>query len=130
MKNYLVLSLLVVITFYSKVSDAQIKLSGQQILLREIYKELIEINTTDSEGNTTIAAEAMAKRLIEAGYAKEDIKVMGPHPRKGNLVARLHGTGDQQPILLLAHIDVVEAKKVDWSFDPFVLNEQNGYFYG
>lgn len=130
MKNYLVLSLLVVITFYSKVSEAQIKLSDQQILLREIYKELIEINTTDSEGNTTIAAEAMAKRLITAGYAKEDIKVLGPHPRKGNLVARLHGTGDQQPILLLAHIDVVEAKKEDWSFDPFILNEQNGYFYG
>jgi len=130
MKNYFIPHLLVIIMFYSNISEAQIKLSDQQILLRAIYKELIEINTSDSEGNTTIAAEAMANRLKDAGYAEEDIMIMGPHPRKGNLVARLHGTGEEKPILLLAHLDVVEAKKEDWSFDPFVLTEQDGYFYG
>lgn len=124
------LSLFIIITLLSKVANAQTKLSEQQILLREIYQELIEINTTDTEGNTTHAAEAMAKRLIAAGYAKEDVQVLGPHSRKGNLIARLRGTGARRPLLLLAHLDVVEARKEDWSFDPFVLTEQDGYFYG
>src|SRR6187200_720942 len=74
---------------------------------REIFKELIEINTTDSVGNTTTAAEAVAARLKAAGFPAADVQVLGPDPRKGNLVARLRGTGTKKPILLLAHLDVV-----------------------
>ena len=98
---------------------------------REIFKQLIEINTTDTpNGNVTRAAEAMAARLKAAGFADADVQVLGPDPRKGNLVARLRGTGAKRPLLLLAHLDVVEAKREDWSFDPFVFREQDGYFYG
>ena len=97
---------------------------------REIYKELVEINTTDSVGNTTRAAEAMAARLKAAGFAAADVQVLGPDPRKGNLVARYRGTGARKPLLLLAHLDVVEAKREDWSFDPFTFLEKDGYFYG
>ena len=98
---------------------------------REIFKQLIEINTTDTPGgNVTRAAEAMAARLKAAGFADADVQVLGPDPRKGNLVARLRGTGTKRPLLLLAHLDVVEAKREDWSFDPFVFREQDGYFYG
>jgi acetylornithine deacetylase/succinyl-diaminopimelate desuccinylase-like protein len=97
---------------------------------REIYKELVEINTTDSVGNTTRAAEAMAARLKAAGFPAADVQVLGPDPRKGNLVARYRGTGARKPLLLLAHLDVVEAKREDWSFDPFTFLEKDGYFYG
>ncbi len=97
---------------------------------REIFKELIEINTTDSVGNTTTAAEAMAARLKAAGVPAADVRVLGPDPRKGNLVARLRGTGGRKPLLLLAHLDVVEAKREDWSIDPFTFLEKDGYFYG
>src|SRR5436189_1482171 len=90
-------------------------------LTYDIYKQLVEINTTDSVGNTTTAAEAMAQRLRAAGFPASDVQVLGPDPRKGNLVARLHGSTHDKPILLLAHLDVVEAKREDWSLDPFVL---------
>ena len=99
-------------------------------LTYDIYKELIEINTTDSVGNTTTAAEAMAARLRAAGFSASEVQVLAPNPRKGNLVARLRGSGTGKPILLLAHLDVVEAKKEDWSVDPFVLTEKEGYYYG
>jgi acetylornithine deacetylase/succinyl-diaminopimelate desuccinylase-like protein len=100
-------------------------------LVRDIYKQLIEINTTESSGNTTTAAEAMAQRLRAAGFPAADVQVLGPNPRKGNLVARLRGSSTTaKPVLLLAHLDVVEAKREDWSFDPFKLTEQDGYFYG
>ncbi|HEX9501510.1 MAG TPA: M20/M25/M40 family metallo-hydrolase, partial [Thermoanaerobaculia bacterium] len=99
-------------------------------LTRDIYKQLIEINTTDSIGNTTTAAEAMAVRLRAAGFPPADVQVLGPNPRKGNLVARLRGSTNQKPILLVAHLDVVEAKREDWSLDPFKLTEQDGYYYG
>jgi acetylornithine deacetylase/succinyl-diaminopimelate desuccinylase-like protein len=97
---------------------------------REIYEELIEIDTTHSSGSTTRAAEAMAKRLRAAGVPERDVRVLGPE-RKGNLVARLRARGEpeQKPLLLLAHLDVVEAKRSDWSTDPFVLTEQGGFFY-
>lgn len=100
--------------------------------LRDIYKELVEINTTDSVGDCTRAAEAMAGRLRAAGFPASDVEVVVPPggPRKGNLVARLHGTRpDKKPILMLAHVDVVEARREDWSRDPFRLVEENGYFY-
>ncbi|WP_394848464.1 M20/M25/M40 family metallo-hydrolase [Pendulispora brunnea] len=97
---------------------------------RDTLKELIEINTTESSGDTTKAAQAMATRLRSAGFPEADLKVLGEEPRHGNLVARLRGSGKKRPLLLLAHLDVVEAKKEDWSFDPFVFREQDGYFYG
>lgn len=98
---------------------------------REIFKQLIEINTTDTPaGNVTTAAEAMAVRLRAAGFPEADVKVLGPNPRKGNLVARYPGTGARKPVLLLAHLDVVEAKRQDWSFDPFTFLERDGFFYG
>jgi acetylornithine deacetylase/succinyl-diaminopimelate desuccinylase-like protein len=99
-------------------------------LARAIYKELIEINTTDSTGNCTQAAEAMAARLKAAGLNPSDLQVLGPDPRKKNLVARFRGTGRSRPLLLLAHLDVVEARREDWSFDPFVFREEGGFFYG
>ena len=98
---------------------------------REIYKELIEINTTDTPaGNVTRAAEAVAARLKAAGFPAADMQVLGPDPRKGNLVVRYRGTGTRQPLLLLAHLDVVDAKREDWSFDPFTFLEDDGFFYG
>jgi acetylornithine deacetylase/succinyl-diaminopimelate desuccinylase-like protein len=97
---------------------------------REIFKQLIEINTTDSVGSVTTAAEAVAARLKAAGLAAADIQVIGPDPRKRNLVARYRGTGARKPLLLLAHLDVVEAKREDWSVDPFTFLEKDGFFYG
>jgi acetylornithine deacetylase/succinyl-diaminopimelate desuccinylase-like protein len=108
----------------------------QRQFLREVFKELIEIDTTDTErGDNTRAARAMAARLLAAGFAEEDVRVLVPagNARKGNLVARLRGTDPQlKPLLLLAHIDVVEARREDWSpeFDPFKLTERDGYLYG
>jgi acetylornithine deacetylase/succinyl-diaminopimelate desuccinylase-like protein len=98
---------------------------------REIYKELVEINTTDTPaGSVTKAAEAMAARLKAAGFADADVRLLGPAPNKFNLVARYRGTGAKRPVLLLAHLDVVDAKQEDWSFDPFVFREEDGWFYG
>jgi len=115
----------------SSASAAPPELTARQKqLTRDIYKELIEINTTDSVGNTTTASEAMAARLRAAGFAADDVKVLGPDPRKGNLVARLRGSGKQKPLLLLAHLDVVEARREDWSIDPFTFLEKDGFFYG
>jgi acetylornithine deacetylase/succinyl-diaminopimelate desuccinylase-like protein len=107
------------------------KSSARERLAREIYEELIEIDTTHSSGSTTRAAEAMAKRLRAAGFRDEDVRVLGPE-RKGNLVARLRARGKprHEPLLLLAHLDVVEAKRSDWSVDPFTLTERDGFFYG
>jgi acetylornithine deacetylase/succinyl-diaminopimelate desuccinylase-like protein len=102
----------------------------QQQLARDIFKELIEINTTDSVGSTTVAANAMAKRLLDAGFPKADVVVLGPNDRKGNLVARIHGTGAAKPILFIGHLDVVEALRSDWTTDPFKFVEKDGYFYG
>src|SRR6202046_4541738 len=101
-------------------------------LARDIFQQLIEINTTDSVGSTTVAAEAMAKRLLAAGFAPGDVKVLGPNDRKGNLVARYRGTGSAglKPILIIAHLDVVEARREDWTTDPFKFVEKDGYFYG
>jgi len=99
--------------------------------LREIYKELVEINTTDSAGSCTAAAEAMAARLKAGGLLAQDVQVIVPPGglKKGNLVARYRGTGAKRPVMLLGHLDVVEAKREDWQRDPFRLVEENGYFY-
>jgi acetylornithine deacetylase/succinyl-diaminopimelate desuccinylase-like protein len=99
-------------------------------LSRDIFQQLIEINTTDSVGSTTTAAEAMRERLLAAGLPAGDVVVMGPNDRKGNMVARLRGTGKGKAILIIAHLDVVEAKRSDWTTDPFQFVEKDGYFYG
>ena len=104
--------------------------SSEQAALREIYRELVEINTSDSVGDNTKAAEAMAARLRAAGFPAADVQVLAPAPRKGNLVVRFRGTGVRKPLLLLAHLDVVEARREDWTTDPFTLVEKDGYFYG
>ena len=101
-------------------------------LAHDIFQQLIEINTTDSIGSTTIAAQAMANRLTAAGFPAEDVKVLGPNDRKGNLIARYRGAGSagMKPILIIAHLDVVEARREDWTTDPFEFIEKDGYYYG
>jgi acetylornithine deacetylase/succinyl-diaminopimelate desuccinylase-like protein len=98
----------------------------------DIFKQLIEINTTDSVGSTTVAAQAIAQRLLDAGFPKADIVVLGPNDRKGNLVARYRGKAGStlKPILIIGHLDVVEAQRQDWSTDPFQFVEKDGYYYG
>ncbi len=108
--------------------------AAQNRALFDIYKELVEINTSASSGSSTRAAQAMAARLLSAGFPEADVQVI-IHPgdnRKGNLVARLRGGGAKKPLLLLAHLDVVEARREDWSadLDPFKLTERDGFFYG
>src|SRR5882762_8645633 len=106
-------------------------LSANDQRARDIFAQLIDINTTGSSGSTTVAATAMAKRLTDAGFPPADVVVIGQEgSRNFNLVARLRGTGSQKPVLLLAHIDVVEAKREDWSLDPFTFLERDGFFYG
>lgn len=105
---------------------------SHRAFLREVYRELVEIRTVHPDGDNTAAARAMARHLLDAGFDAADVRVIEPHPLKGNLVARLRGTGELKPVLLLAHLDVVEARKEDWSdgLDPFRLTERDGYFYG
>lgn len=99
-------------------------------LARAIYKEFVEIQSGFSTGSTTPVAEAAARRLKAAGFPDSDIFIGGAIPKKANLVVRYHGTGAKKPILLLAHTDVVEAKREDWSMDPFQFIEKDGFFYG
>ena len=115
-----------------KLAPAQSKLTPDQQRARDIFQQLIEINTTGSSGSTTTAATAMAERLTRAGFPAADVQVIGPeHSKNHNLVARFRGTGSNKPpVLLLAHLDVVEARREDWSVDPFTLVERDGYFYG
>jgi acetylornithine deacetylase/succinyl-diaminopimelate desuccinylase-like protein len=120
----LTLPFVLYITAFAQIDDATRQLS------HDIFKELIEINTTDSVGNVTTAAEAMAKRLRDAGFPESDVQVLGPNDRKKNMVARLHGTGKHKPVLLIGHLDVVEARREDWTTDPFQFVEKDGFFYG
>jgi len=109
-------------------TDAQ-----SQLRFREIYKELVETNTTLSSGDCTLAASRMGARLKAAGYGEGDIRVFVPdgHPKEGGLLAILRGSDpNAKAILLLAHVDVVEARREDWTRDPFVFLEEDGYFYG
>src|SRR5579872_6100747 len=108
---------------------------GTRKLSRDMFKQLIEINTSHSVGSTTTAAEAMAARLRNAGFPAEDVQVLVPesNPKKGNMVARLRapaGAAHKKPILFICHLDVVEANRADWSVDPFTFLEKDGYFYG
>jgi acetylornithine deacetylase/succinyl-diaminopimelate desuccinylase-like protein len=110
----------------SQIDDATRKLS------HDIFQQLIEINSTDSVGNVTTASEAMAQRFRDAGFADADMQILGPNDkdRKKNLVVRLHGTGKHKPILLIGHLDVVEAHREDWTTDPFKFVEKDGFYYG
>src|SRR5688572_6276036 len=100
-------------------------------LARDIFRELIEIDTSEPAGDPGAASEAMAKLLRSAGFAADDVQVIGAEPRLRNLVVRFRGSNTGAPsILLMAHIDVVPARRDDWSLPPFTLTEQDGYFYG
>ena len=123
-------SVVVVLVCTAKVAWAETPTAAERDALRAVYKELVEIDTTHANGSTTRAAQAMAARLRAAGFAPDDVVIVGDQPTKQNLVARLHGSGAQRPLLLLAHLDVVEARRDDWSMDPFVLTERDGFFYG
>ncbi len=107
-------------------------LTPAQQAARAIYREMVEINTADSVGSVTKAAEAVAARFRAAGFPAADIHLVGPAgaPDKQNLIVRYRGKGKAKPILLLAHLDVVQAKRSDWQFDPYVMREENGYFLG
>jgi len=120
---------LVPFLFFALSAPAQQDQATRQ-LAHDIYKQLIEINTTDSVGSVTAASEAMAKRFRDAGFPDSDIQVLGPNDRKKNVVVRLHGSGKHKPVLLIGHLDVVEARREDWTTDPFQFIEKDGYFYG
>ncbi len=106
--------------------------SHYEQLARDIFRELVEIKSTESGVGSTPAAEAMSRRLLTAGFPASDVLVIGPAARKNNVVARLHGNGKNKPLLMFAHLDVVEARREDWSpdIDPFRFVEREGYFYG
>jgi acetylornithine deacetylase/succinyl-diaminopimelate desuccinylase-like protein len=115
------------------LSAQQPKLNpADRALARDIFKQLIETNTSHSVGSTTGAAEAMRKRLLDAGFPATDMVIMGADDRHGNLVFRYHGKPGTtlKPVLIIAHLDVVEAKRDDWTTDPFQLVEKDGFFYG
>jgi acetylornithine deacetylase/succinyl-diaminopimelate desuccinylase-like protein len=101
-------------------------------LAREVLRDLVSIRTVHPDGDNTAAARAAARRLLEAGFDPADVQVLEPAPLKGNLVARLRGSGEARPMLLLAHIDVVDALREGWSqgLDPWVLTERDGWLYG
>jgi acetylornithine deacetylase/succinyl-diaminopimelate desuccinylase-like protein len=107
------------------------ELAPHQLLARDLFRTLIEIDTTHTSGDTTLAAKAMAQQLLAAGFADEDVRVLEEVPHRGNLVARLRGRAEGvKPILLLAHLDVVEADPKDWSVEPFRFLERDGYYWG
>ena len=126
MKRVLLLIVFLRVAFFAQSQD---KTTDYQKLAREIFKELIEINTTSGYGSTK-AAEAMAARLISAGFSDTDVQVIGPDQQHKNLVFRFKGEGKIKPLLFICHLDVVEALPQDWSSDPFTFLEKDGYFYG
>lgn len=112
------------------ISPAQTASPADRQLARDVFQQLIEINTTDSVGSITAASEAMAKRFLDAGFPASDVQVVGPNDRKKNLVVRYRGTGKKKAALIICHLDVVEALRKDWTTDPFQFVEKDGYFYG
>jgi acetylornithine deacetylase/succinyl-diaminopimelate desuccinylase-like protein len=117
----------------STLVQAQQPLSPHQQLAHDVYKQLIEINTMDTVGSVTKAVDAMAARFRAAGFPESDVHILAPagHPTKANLIVRYHGTSTGlKPLLLLAHLDVVAALRSDWTMEPFVFTERDGYYYG
>jgi len=129
-----VLSLTICLFLAARDSGAQGTLSAQQSLGRDILRELIETNTTYSSGSTTKAAERLAARFRAAGFPAADVQIVGPDTGRDakdrNLIVRYRGRGARKPILLIGHLDVVEARRADWELDPFKLTERDGHFYG
>jgi acetylornithine deacetylase/succinyl-diaminopimelate desuccinylase-like protein len=99
-------------------------------LVHELFQQLIEINTTHSVGSVTKAAQAMRQRLLDAGFPSADLELAVPTETKQNLIARFRGSGKERPIVILSHLDVVEAQPSEWTTDPFRLIEKDGYYYG
>jgi acetylornithine deacetylase/succinyl-diaminopimelate desuccinylase-like protein len=117
----------------SALSQIPTTSAEDRALAREIFKQLIEINTTDTpKGNVTTGSAAMQKRFLDAGWSAEDVHLLGPDVRKQNLVVRMRaaGTPTEKPVLFLCHMDVVEALRADWNTDPFEFVEKDGYYYG
>ncbi|HTP86313.1 MAG TPA: M20/M25/M40 family metallo-hydrolase [Bryobacteraceae bacterium] len=121
-----------VIALTAALLSAQSPAPEQRAFARDLLRELIEINTTDSAGDLTRAAEAMRAHFRAAGFPETDIQLIVPDggPKKGNLVVRFRGTGACRPVLFNSHLDVVEAKREDWTVDPFHFTEKDGWFYG
>jgi acetylornithine deacetylase/succinyl-diaminopimelate desuccinylase-like protein len=113
----------------SIVSAQTVSPTAQRQQVHDIFQQLIAINTAGDSG-TTRAARALAHRFTAAGFPAKDVVLVGGNPKKQNLVVRLRGSGKKEPILFFAHLDVVQARREDWSFEPFHLTEQGGYFYG
>ena len=119
------------LTVVSGLSVAAPPEPGGDALAHALFKQLIEINTSDTPaGNVTAAAVALAQHLRTAGFPAADLALLGPRERKKNLIVRLRGTGLHPPLLIIGHLDVVEARREDWSTDPFKLIDKDGYFYG
>jgi acetylornithine deacetylase/succinyl-diaminopimelate desuccinylase-like protein len=113
------------------LASAGAQTPSPRALERQLLEELIEINTSDSAGRTREAAEAMARHLLAAGFPASDVRVVGADPKYQSLVARYRGRSSaRKPILLMAHLDVVDARKEDWTFDPYEFREVDGYYYG
>ena len=129
MRQFILPVTIILFSFLSSLDGQVVKPADYKKLSRDIFKELIEINTTEGKGST-VAAEAMAKRLRLAGFGENDIILAGPGPQHMNLIARLRGKGTKSPVLFICHLDVVEALPKDWSFDPFIFRESDGFFYG
>ena len=119
-----------VIALTAGLVPAQTAPADQRAFAHDLLRELVEIDTSDSTGDITKAAEAMAARFSAAGFPDADVQVLVQAPRKGNLVVRIHGTGGCRPVLFNSHLDVVEAKREDWSVDPFQFTEKDGWWYG
>lgn len=100
-------------------------------LARDVLAQLVALDATHAHGSTR-SAELIEQRLLAAGFAREDVQLLAPadHPSKGNVVVRLHGSGQDRPLLYIGHLDVVEAKRADWTYDPFTLTEKDGWLYG
>jgi acetylornithine deacetylase/succinyl-diaminopimelate desuccinylase-like protein len=129
-KKWVVLfSALFLFLFWAFASQGQMD-DATRKLSHDIFKQLIGINTTDSVGNVTTASEAMAQRFRDAGFAESDMQILGANDRKKNLVIRFRGTGKHKPLLLIGHLDVVEAHREDWTTDPFTFIEKDGFYYG
>src|SRR6266403_1153335 len=129
-KGFVLFSFLLLCSlFFLPASHAQID-DATRKLSYDVFKQLIEVNSTDSVGSVTAASEAMAQRFRDAGFAEADIRILGPNERKKNLVVLLHGMGKHKPLLLIGHLDVVEARREDWTTDPFKFVEKDGYFFG
>ncbi|MGC1618330.1 MAG: M20/M25/M40 family metallo-hydrolase [Candidatus Acidiferrum sp.] len=131
LRIWFALAISLVISLCAVSANAQAtRPEDEKRLAHEIYKEFIEVRSGFTTGATTPVVEAAVARLKAAGFSDADIFVGGAIPKKANLVVRYRGTGAHKPILLLAHTDVVEAKREDWSTDPFQFIEKDGYFYG